>query len=130
MITLDGNDGPRLKALDMSEAGTPASLLYTMNEAAARLRVCRRVLQEVIKHHPYYFSNGRRKLFTESDMLALIAAMREDGAVCRSNSFRPEKVSRLIGPFGAPISGPTWNEAQRRLTALRQPKSSSSGKTK
>jgi hypothetical protein len=41
-----------------------------MNEAAARLRVCRRVLQEVIKHHPYYFSNGRRKLFTESDMLA------------------------------------------------------------
>ena len=49
---------------------------YTMEEAAQRLRIGRRNLQELVKDHPYYYSNGARKLFTEDDIAALIKAMR------------------------------------------------------
>lgn len=49
---------------------------YTMEEAAQRLRIGRRNLQELVKDHPYYYSNGARKLFTEDDIAALIQAMR------------------------------------------------------
>ena len=43
----------------------PPSLpaVYTMNEAAARLRISRRALQELVRKHPFYALNGRKKLF-------------------------------------------------------------------
>jgi hypothetical protein len=49
---------------------------FSMSEAADILRISRRVLQELIKEHPYYYPNGNRKLFEESDVVALRAAMR------------------------------------------------------
>ena len=46
--------------------------LYTMDEAAAHLRVSRRVLQDVIKAHPFYRVIGRKKLFTALDLNEII----------------------------------------------------------
>ena len=38
------------------------SQIYTMDEAAARMRIGRRNLQELVKAHPFYFSNGAREM--------------------------------------------------------------------
>ncbi|MGD0142137.1 MAG: hypothetical protein ABSC92_03170 [Rhizomicrobium sp.] len=48
-----------------------------MGEAADWLRISRRALQELVKQHPHYYANGRRKLFQESDITALRAALRQ-----------------------------------------------------
>lgn len=48
---------------------------YTMEEAAAELRICRRMLQDLIGRHPHYHANGRRKLFTETELASLRHAM-------------------------------------------------------
>ena len=50
--------------------------IYTMVEAAKALRISRRSLQDLVRLHPCYFLNGRRKLFTERDLTSLIEAMR------------------------------------------------------
>ena len=55
--------------------------ILTMDEAAERLRISRRSLQDLVKDHPHYAANGRKKLFSEGDIAALWEAMR-----CRSNS--------------------------------------------
>lgn len=47
------------------------SKALTMDEAAAELRVSRRALQDILKRHPFYYPNGRRKLFTEADIEAI-----------------------------------------------------------
>ena len=65
--------------------GRPA---YTMNEAAAELRISRRNLQELVKDHPYFYSNGSRKLFTDGDIAALIQAMRQEAESCRLSYIR------------------------------------------
>lgn len=51
-------------------------VVFTMNEVAARLRISRRALQELVKKHPFYANNGRKKLFAEADIVALWEAMR------------------------------------------------------
>src|SRR5665213_1920105 len=119
-VSQSGQSRPRASGLEA---------IFTMNEAAARLRVCRRVLQEVVKKNPFYFSNGRRKLFTETDLADLVSAMREDKP-CPSNSFRPANSRRHSGPSEEPTSESMWTEAQRRLVALSPPRLSRSGKTK
>ena len=40
-------------------------LAFNMDEAAKFLRISRRSLQEIVKRHPFYYPNGRRKLFQE-----------------------------------------------------------------
>ena len=102
-----------------------SSSIYTMQEAAERLRICRRNLQELIKRYPFYFPNGRRKLFTENDLAALIAALRNEAAECHSNLRRPVKAVRPTSLPAKPISGSMWAEAQRRLAALRRKKARS-----
>jgi hypothetical protein len=103
--------------------------IYTMKEAAARMRICRRVLQEMIKQYPFYFSNGRRKLFTEGDVANLVAALREDGARRHAKSF-----AHIAGVRAEPLKGHTsesmWAEAQRRVAALRQQSLTSPAKMK
>jgi excisionase family DNA binding protein len=111
-------------ALDLSSSMSeqPGTLgpIYTMNEAAARMRISRRALQELIKRHPFYFPNGRRKLFTEDDLANLVAALREDGgARRRANSFAHTPEVRAES-FKGHIPGSMWAEAQRRLAALQQ----------
>lgn len=102
-----------------------SSSIYTMQEAAERPRICRRNLQELTKRYPFYFSNGRRKLFTENDLAALIAALRNETAECLSNLCRPMKAVRPTSLPAKPISGSMWAEAQRRLAALRRKKARS-----
>lgn len=46
-----------------------------MDEAAERLHVSRRAMQEIVKRHPHYYPNGKRKLFTEADIAALLRAL-------------------------------------------------------
>lgn len=66
----------------------------TMAEAAEALRVSPRRLTDIIKVYPFYYPNGRRKLFTERDIEAITEALRSEA--CRSNS-RPyvSKAPRL-----------------------------------
>jgi predicted DNA-binding protein YlxM (UPF0122 family) len=108
------------------------SPVYSMNEAAALLKICRRALQDLIKDHPFYYLNGRRKLFMEKDVEALRAVMyrkaEEETGKCRSNlSRRTLKGGARSIPCGERISGSVWTEAQRRLRALSQANSSRPG---
>ena len=61
---------------------TPLTL-FTMEEAAAHLRVSRRWLQDFIKAHPFYRLAGRRKVFTAADITALFEAFP------RPENYRP-----------------------------------------
>lgn len=97
-----------------------------MKEAAEALRISRRKLQDLIKYHAYYYLNGNRKVFTESDIIALREVMRNmielDGQrkeECRLNLSRRAPESRRITRSGERISGSTWIEAQNRLSKLR-----------
>jgi hypothetical protein len=99
---------------------------FSMNEAAQILRVSRRKLQDLIKDHPYYYLNGNRKLFTESDILGLREVMRDQIELdrqrkkeCRSSLSIRAPESRRITRSGERISGSMWIEAQKRLSALR-----------
>ncbi len=47
-----------------------------------------RASQDVIKRYPFYFSNGRRKLFIESDLANIVAALREEIASHRVKLVR------------------------------------------
>ncbi len=89
-----------------------------MNEAAGRLRVSRRALQELVKRYPHYFSNGRRKLFTEEDLIALVATLRESRPLYQSTSLK--SVTRAAGHAKRREGCAMWSEAQGRLAKLRQ----------
>lgn len=102
-------------------------LAFNMDEAAKLLRISRRSLQEIVKRHPFYYPNGRRKLFQESDIANLREAMRSEAnedrqriKTCLSNLSHRATARRRITPSEGPISGPIWTEAQKRLTALQQ----------
>lgn len=47
------------------------SRALTMDEAADALRIKRRAFQEIVKRYPFYYPNGRRKLFTLADVEAI-----------------------------------------------------------
>src|SRR5690242_4853903 len=98
-----------------------------MLEAAKLLRISRRKLQALIKDHPHYYRNGNRKLFEDSDNIALRQAMRRETELelqrneqCRSNLSRRAKTKARVSSkrrstaSGGPTSGSTWTEAQRR----------------
>lgn len=93
--------------------------ILTMNEAAERLRISRRSLQDLIKKHPHYAANGRKKLFSESDLTALWEAMR-----CHSSSLGAE--TRGTGTFAVPSEARLYSRA-RELTAKKRRKSFASG---
>lgn len=50
--------------------------IYTLDEAAVRLRMSRRYLQELVKKHLFYALKGRQKMFTDADLNQLLEAMR------------------------------------------------------
>jgi len=105
-----------------------------MEEAAEALGMCRRNLQDLVKKYPFYYPNGRRKLFEEKDIDALRTALRreaeEERDQCRSKLSRPEKARRHITASAGRTSGSIWTEAQKRVAELKRQDSSSSGKTK
>ena len=100
---------------------------FTMAEAAALLRISKRALQELIKRHPFYYANGTRKLFQESDIEALRSAMRAKvdnkglgASSCLSNSYHLGPVKHRTIRSGGHTSGNMWTAAQKRLSEIRQ----------
>jgi hypothetical protein len=93
---------------------------YTMEEVAERFRVSRRTMQDFIKDYPYYRVLGRRKLFTDQDILALAEKLE-----CPSNSSAD--TARPSGTSGAPSEASLWTRAQRLLTEKRQKPSGRNG---
>jgi len=100
---------------------------FTMEEAATLLRISRRNLQEVIKRFPYFYPNGSRKLFTETDIANLRAALRNEAEQerqrnkeCLSKSSRRAPGKAPTSPFGGRTSGSMWTEVQSRLAKRMQ----------
>jgi excisionase family DNA binding protein len=82
---------------------------YTLDEVAERFRVSRRTMQGFVKEHPYYRVIGRRKLFTEEDILALAEKLE-----CPSSSS--DATALHSGTSAAPSEASLWTRAQRLLT--------------
>lgn len=93
--------------------------LLTMDEAATKLRISRRWLQDFIQDHPYYRTAGRKKLFTDEDITRLIEAM-----PCPGNSSRRVKARPRSGTSVANISASLLTEV-RALARSERPKRSS-----
>lgn len=68
----------------------------TFNEAATELRVSIRAMHRIVQRHPHYYSNGRRKLFTTTDISQIQAALREEAA-CSSSLGVPVKRHGISG---------------------------------
>ena len=115
---------------------TPASLAehldqnFAMDEAAAWLRISRRALQDLVKRHPFYFTNGNRKLFGEGDLIALREAMRREGEKCRSSLSRHVPARRRTTMSGGRTSADLWTRAQRLLSGESPPESFNASKLK
>jgi hypothetical protein len=85
--------------------------IFQMEEVAARLGKSRRWLQDFLRDHPYGRMAGRKRLFTESDITALIEEL-----PCPSSSVRPAPANRRIGPSGGHTSGSALTKLRERLT--------------
>lgn len=79
----------------------PLGRIYSVVQAAARLGVSRRKLQDLITAHPHYALNGNRKLFSEDDILKLWDAMRRPVREKHLFFFQHEPT-----PFAAPTDDP------------------------
>lgn len=73
-------------------------IVYSMDEAAEKLRVSRRWLQGFISKHPfdpagkpYYVPLGNRKKFTENDLERILAASREEERLRLEELYRPRQ---------------------------------------
>ena len=82
----------------------PHSAVYTLNEAAAKLRMSRRALQNIIALQPFYSKNGKVYLFSERDLLNIWESMRKE-----SN----ERLKRL----GIPRDISQWTDEQLKNPA-------------
>ncbi len=92
--------------------------LYTMEEAAEHLRVSRRVLQDVIKAHPFYRVIGHKKLFTGQDLNEIIGRLPCPYA---SNGEKEAQTSGSAGPSEASL----YTRVARLMTPKPQKKSAS-----
>jgi hypothetical protein len=95
----------------------------TMDEAAAWLRISRRVLQDLVQRHPIYYANGRRKLFSEAHLIALRSAMEQEAQECPSKSTRRGKAGRRTIQYVEPTSGSTLTELQALLNSRKRDRS-------
>lgn len=59
------------------EPRAPPVKIYTITEAAERLRVSKRKLQDLLVDFPFYALNGNRKRFSDDDLAKLWDAMRQ-----------------------------------------------------
>jgi hypothetical protein len=60
------------------QPAAPLGNVYTLNEAAAKLRVSRRAMQDIIVRLPFYSKNGRVYLFSDDDIMKIWEGMREE----------------------------------------------------
>src|SRR6516225_6091833 len=119
-----------LNGLMMGWSEGNAAVVYSMDEAAARLHKSRRWLQDWLRDHPvdgrgepFYSPLGRTKTFDDHDLERIRAAAREEER-CRLSSSRRVLVRRRIGVSAAPTSDATLTEALA-LAKRHSPRSSS-----
>ena len=98
---------------------------YTMDEAAGWFRMTRRSFQAIIVRHPFYFNAGRRKLFSESNLLSIRAALEAES--CRTSSKGPARAVPRSTRFAGRIAESTLTEARVLLTGRRRSESERSG---
>lgn len=87
----------------------PGPRIYTFEEVATYFRVSRRTMQEFIRSFPFYRTLGRRKLFTETDIVRLYEAL-----PCPSSST--ENAELRTGTSAAPSAASLWTRAAALLT--------------
>src|SRR5262249_46076515 len=78
----------------------------TLEEVAQLFRVSRRTMQKFIRDHPFYRTLGRRKIFSQADVVRLYEAL-----ACPSNLSLPARARRRTGRSAAPTSADTLTEA-------------------
>ena len=98
---------------------------FTIDEVAAHFRVSRRKLQEHIRRFPYFRLFGRRKLFTETDIVRLYEAL-----PCHSNSNHRVRVRRHTTASEAPTSESMLIEALALLNEKQPTAFAAAGATK
>ena len=101
---------------------------YTMDEAAEWFRMTRRSFQAIIARHPFYFNAGRRKLFSERNLLSIRAALEAES--CRTSSSRRAPAAPRSTRFAGRIAESTLIEAQNLLRKGRRGRYSVSGEMK
>lgn len=98
----------------------------TMDEVAKRLCVSKRWLQDFLKTRPFGKLAGRRRLFTEADVVAIF----EELPSCRSISVPRVKEKAQTMKFAGRTSGNELSDLRELLTAGRPQKSSRASKMK
>jgi hypothetical protein len=81
--------------------------VYTFDEVAAKFRIGRGSLADLIRHHPHYSKKGRVYRFSEADVFAIWEGMR-----CASN----EAIGRLASRAAQAAKLPRSSNLQKLLT--------------
>lgn len=112
----------------LAELPPDPGALLTLEMVAKRLHSSKRTVQDLLRAHPFYRKVGRRKLMTEGDFAALIAAL-PGGEACRS-SLSDTAGEASTGTSGARSGVSMYSRLQVLRTELRQKQCSSAGKLK
>src|SRR5258706_6572301 len=95
----------------------PLGAIYKFEEAAEKLRVSKRRLQDIVKLHPHYAKNGRVYLFCENDIQLIWEGMR-----CRCDSSSGK--GRTTGTCVAPSEANVFSKLLKQTTRKPQRRSS------
>src|SRR6266849_9603572 len=111
-------------------------LAFPLDVAAERLGLKRRWLQDWLREHPcdvhgiaFYRSAGKAKLFTETDLVRILATLPQPEALPCSSSTRHVKAART-GASAANTSESTLSAALALATAKSPSEFSPSGRAK
>src|SRR5256885_193927 len=85
--------------------------IYTINDVAERLHVSRRWFQDFLRGKPYGRMLGRKRVFTEADIAALIEEL-----ACPSGSSLPARAKVLTGTSAGPYMDDLSMRLQKRET--------------
>ena len=110
-----------LKTLVAANDNDPIGRIYTFEEAAEKLHVSKRSLQDIIKRHPHYAKNGRVYLFCENDIQLIWGGMR-----CHSSS--QSEAGPSIGISVAPSEAKVFSKLLEQTTKPRLRKYASSAR--
>ena len=90
--------GGRAMAEPVTDKTERSNPIYNMDQAAERLAISRRTLQDWLRMNPadqhgnpFYSKNGSRKTFTEEDIDRIRGAAREEERLC-PNVSRPARI--------------------------------------